>query len=46
MLVGQVGEVIGYHWRPAYPIVRVTVFGRPAEVWFHSSELERCGEPA
>jgi transcription antitermination factor NusG len=39
--VGELGEVVGYHWRPAYPMVRLTVFGRPVEAWFESWQLER-----
>jgi transcription antitermination factor NusG len=39
--VGQVGQVVGYHWRPGYPKVRLTAFGRPLETWFQSHQLER-----
>ena len=40
---GEVGEAVGYHWRPAYPKVRLTLFGLPAEAWFQSDQLERQG---
>jgi transcription antitermination factor NusG len=39
----EVGEVIGYHWRPTYPRVRLTLFGRPVEAWFESHQLARQG---
>jgi transcription antitermination factor NusG len=39
--VGELGEVVGYHRRPAYPVVRLTVFGRPVAAWFESWQLER-----
>ncbi len=37
----QHGEVVGYHWRPLYPKVRLIVFDRPTDAWFTSDQLER-----
>jgi transcription antitermination factor NusG len=38
---GQDGVVVGHHWKPSYPMVRLIVFERETDVWFHESEMKR-----
>jgi len=38
---GLTGPIVGYHRRPAYPVVRLTICGKPTDVWFHATELQR-----
>jgi transcription antitermination factor NusG len=45
MYAGQDGVVVGHHWKASYPMVRLIVYGRETDVWFHESEMKRVCLP-
>ncbi len=42
---GQIGEVVGHHWRKTYTVVRLIVFNREVDVPYHESQLEQVPSP-